>query len=90
MFDQPIFDAEDWRLSDFEAQLCSETRNLGLTKFADRAASIDKEARFPSENYEDIKLCVFVITSCALTHPPNDYLLQSYSLRKCLRDATSS
>ena len=54
MFDQPIFDAEDWRLSDFEAQLCSETRNLGLTKFADRAASIDKEARFPSENYEDL------------------------------------
>ena len=54
MFDQPIFDAEDWRLSDFEAKLCSETRNLGLTKFADRAASIDKEARFPTENYEDL------------------------------------
>ena len=53
MSDQPIFDAEDWRLSDFEAKLCSETRNLGLTKFADRAASIDKEARFPTENYED-------------------------------------
>ena len=54
MFDQPIFDAEDWRLSDFEAKLCSETRNLGLTKFADRAASVDKEARFPTENYEDL------------------------------------
>ena len=52
--DAPIFDPNDWRLSDFEAALCAETRSLAQSKFAGRAADIDREARFPSENYVDL------------------------------------
>ena len=55
MIDRPIFDPADWRLSDFEAALCAETRALAQTKFAPRAAIIDREARFPTENYADLR-----------------------------------
>jgi alkylation response protein AidB-like acyl-CoA dehydrogenase len=52
--DAPIFDPVDWRLSDFEAALCAETRALAAQKFAQRAPGIDKAARFPTENYADL------------------------------------
>ena len=53
--DTPIFDPQDWRLSDFESALCAETRQLAQAKFAPRAAIIDREARFPTENYADLR-----------------------------------
>ncbi|MEC7237391.1 MAG: acyl-CoA dehydrogenase family protein, partial [Pseudomonadota bacterium] len=53
--DKPIFDPQDWRLSDFESALCAETRQLAQAKFAPRAAIIDREARFPTENYADLR-----------------------------------
>ena len=52
--DSPIFDPVDWRLSDFEAALCAETRSLGAGRFAARAPGIDRAARFPTENYADL------------------------------------
>lgn len=52
--DAPIFDPVDWRLSDFEASLCAETRALAQSKFAGRAPGIDRDARFPTENYADL------------------------------------
>jgi alkylation response protein AidB-like acyl-CoA dehydrogenase len=52
--DSPIFDPDGWRLTEFEAELCSETRTLAQTKFAARAAEIDRQARFPTENYQDL------------------------------------
>lgn len=52
--DAPMFDPIDWKLSDFEANLCRETRELASDKFADRAPGIDREARFPTENYADL------------------------------------
>ena len=53
--DSPIFDPDGWRLTEFEAELCSETRTLAQTKFAARAAEIDRQARFPTENYQDLR-----------------------------------
>ena len=53
--DSPIFDPDSWRLTQFESALCAETRTLAQTKFADRAAEIDKQARFPTENYQDLR-----------------------------------
>ena len=53
--DQAIFDPKDWRLTDFEADLCAETRRLAQSKFAARASIIDREARFPTENYADLR-----------------------------------
>lgn len=52
--DAPIFDPVDWKLTEFEANLCAETRALAQAKFAERAPSIDREARFPTENYADL------------------------------------
>ena len=52
--DAPMFDPIDWKLSDFEARLCRETRELASDRFADRAPGIDREARFPTENYADL------------------------------------
>ncbi|MDB2324394.1 acyl-CoA/acyl-ACP dehydrogenase [Alphaproteobacteria bacterium] len=52
--DAPIFDPIDWRLSDFEAELCAETRELAANRFAERAPGIDRDARFPTENYADL------------------------------------
>ena len=53
--DSPIFEPDSWRLSAFEAALCAETRTLAQTKFAARAAEIDRQARFPTENYQDLR-----------------------------------
>ena len=53
--DQAIFDPKDWRLTDFEADLCAETRRLAQSKFAARASIIDREAQFPTENYADLR-----------------------------------
>ena len=51
----PIFDADAYRLSDQEAELSEVARALGRDKFAERAATYDREARFPTENYLDMK-----------------------------------
>jgi len=53
--DRAIFDPQDWQLTDFEADLCAETRRLAQAKFAARASIIDREARFPTENYADLR-----------------------------------
>ena len=50
----PIFDPTDWNLTDKQAQLASQARELAATKFAPRAAQYDKEASFPTENYRDL------------------------------------
>jgi alkylation response protein AidB-like acyl-CoA dehydrogenase len=55
LVDAPIFDPDSWNLTDFEAALCAETRALAQGKFASRAAEIDRDARFPTENYADLK-----------------------------------
>lgn len=51
--DPPMFDPIAFRLSPFEAEWTAKARALGPI-FAERAFDIDKEARFPTENFADM------------------------------------
>ncbi|MCB1746119.1 MAG: acyl-CoA dehydrogenase family protein [Gammaproteobacteria bacterium] len=53
--DAPIFDAEAFRLTAQERELTARARELGQTRFAARAGIFDREARFPTENYADLR-----------------------------------
>ncbi len=53
--DLPLFDAAAWRLGEREAELAARARRLGQEVFAARAATYDREARFPTENYADLR-----------------------------------
>lgn len=53
--DAPIFDPAAFRLTVQEAELTTLARRLGQNKFAARAATFDREARFPTENYQDLR-----------------------------------
>ena len=53
--DPPIFDPVAFRLSVQETELTTLARRLGQNKFAARAAIFDREARFPTENYADLR-----------------------------------
>lgn len=52
--DRPLFDPVAFRLSPEQARLADRARELGRTVFAARAATFDREARFPVENYRDL------------------------------------
>lgn len=51
--DAPMFEPRAFRLSPFEAEWTAKARALGPT-FAARAPEIDRDARFPTENYADL------------------------------------
>src|SRR5688572_13347838 len=53
--DAPMFDPSGFRLTDDEAKLTELARRLGKARFADRAAGYDRDARFPTENYNDMR-----------------------------------
>lgn len=53
--DEPLFDPRAYRLSPRQASLLDRVRSLAATRFAPRAAAIDREARFPTENYQDLR-----------------------------------
>lgn len=53
--DLPIFDPGAFRLTPEQAALLDRIRGLAADRFAPRAAEYDREARFPTENYEDLK-----------------------------------
>jgi alkylation response protein AidB-like acyl-CoA dehydrogenase len=50
----PIFEQAAFGLSDRTAELADTGRRLGQGIFAARARAYDREARFPSENYDDL------------------------------------
>src|SRR3954449_11757510 len=52
--DAPIFDPVAFRLSDEQAGIIARAREIGQSVFAGRAATYDREAIFPSENYRDL------------------------------------
>ena len=52
--DAPIFDPDQWNLTDKQRKLCTRARELGQFSFAQRAAGYDKAATFPTENYKDL------------------------------------
>jgi alkylation response protein AidB-like acyl-CoA dehydrogenase len=53
--DAPIFDPSAFRLDAEQAALLDRVRSLAATRFAPRAAAVDRDARFPTENYEDLR-----------------------------------
>lgn len=53
--DAPIFDPGAFRLDAEQAALLDRVRTLAETRFAPRAALYDREARFPTENYDDLR-----------------------------------
>jgi alkylation response protein AidB-like acyl-CoA dehydrogenase len=55
MSDAPIFDPRGFRLSPFEAELTARAREFGARVLAPRAATWDREASFPTENYDDMR-----------------------------------
>jgi alkylation response protein AidB-like acyl-CoA dehydrogenase len=55
IFDAPIFDPRGFRLTPFEAALCERARAFGARVLAPRAARWDREAAFPTDNYDDMR-----------------------------------
>ncbi|MDB5378864.1 MAG: acyl-CoA dehydrogenase [Rubritepida sp.] len=55
MSDAPIFDISGFRLSPFEAELTNRAREFGARVLAPRAAKWDREASFPTDNYDDMR-----------------------------------
>jgi alkylation response protein AidB-like acyl-CoA dehydrogenase len=53
--DAPIFDPRGFRLSPFEADLTARAREFGARVLAPRAARWDREASFPTDNYDDMR-----------------------------------
>ncbi len=53
--DAPLFDPRAFRLGAAEAALLDRVRDLAATRFAPRSAAYDREARFPVENYADLR-----------------------------------
>jgi len=50
----PIFDPQAWQLTDKQSALATMARELASDKFAARAAKFDRDAAFPTENYQDM------------------------------------
>jgi len=53
--DAPMFDADAFGLGTEEAGLNALARRLGRSRFAPRAVAYDRDARFPTENYQDLR-----------------------------------
>ncbi len=51
----PMFDPDLWKLTSRQVELTRLCRELGATRFAPRAAAYDRDARFPAENYADLR-----------------------------------
>jgi alkylation response protein AidB-like acyl-CoA dehydrogenase len=54
MADSPIFDPQAFQLTAQQTELTALARQLGQELFAERAARYDREAIFPTENYQDL------------------------------------
>ncbi len=52
--DAALFDPTAFRLTDHEVELTTLARTLGQEKFAGRASKWDRDAVFPTENYDDM------------------------------------
>lgn len=53
--DRAMFDPVDWNLSEKQIELTTRARELAQSKFAARAEKYDREATFPTDNYNDLR-----------------------------------
>ena len=51
---EPIFDPTAWNLTQQQTKLANTARALAAEKFAPRAAKVDRDAVFPTDNYRDM------------------------------------
>lgn len=52
--DAPIFDPDQWQLTEQQASLSAIARELGQSRFSERAPQYDRDATFPTENFTDL------------------------------------
>ncbi len=52
--DSPIFEPQQWQLTGQQTELCALARQLGQSKFSERATEYDRNASFPTENFKDL------------------------------------
>lgn len=52
--DAPLFDPATWGLTERQAEIAARARDLGRRRFHPRAAEVDRDARFPRENFDDL------------------------------------
>ena len=78
--DAPIFDPRAFRLTDEQAALLDRVRLLAATRFAPRAALYDREARFPVENYVDLREAGLLAVCIPKAHGGLGANYQTYSL----------
>jgi alkylation response protein AidB-like acyl-CoA dehydrogenase len=52
--DAPLFEPDEFGLTEHERALTTRARELAQSTFTARAATFDREARFPTENYADL------------------------------------
>jgi alkylation response protein AidB-like acyl-CoA dehydrogenase len=53
--DAPMFEAGAFRLTERQVELTALARRLGAERFAPRAAGHDRDASFPTANYQDLR-----------------------------------
>jgi len=78
--DRPLFDPEAFRLTPEEAELCTRARRLAKAAFAPRAATYDRDATFPAENYADMRAAGLLAVSVPKRHGGLGAGYRAYSL----------
>src|SRR5215470_10140756 len=78
--DAPIFDPNAFRLGDEQSNIISRARELGQTVFAGRAATYDRDATFPTENYKDLHRAGLLGISIPKKHGGLGASYQTYAL----------
>ena len=78
--DAPIFDPHAFRLTDEQAAIIARARELGQSVFADRAATYDRDAKFPIENYRDLHRAGLLGVSIPKKHGGLGADYQTYAL----------
>ena len=53
--DEPMFESNSFNLTKEEVGICEQARQLGINKFGPRAKKYDIEAKFPTENYKELR-----------------------------------
>jgi alkylation response protein AidB-like acyl-CoA dehydrogenase len=76
----PIFDPRAFRLSGAQAELIARAQHLAAEKFAPRAAVYDREARFPTENYQDLHAAGLLAVCVPREHGGAGADYQTYAL----------
>lgn len=78
--DAPMFDPAAFRLGDDQAALIARIRTLAAENFSARAARYDRDASFPTENYQDLHRAGLLALCVPREHGGLGADYQTYSL----------